>query len=231
MPDPSVTAPASPATGAGVVRPVRPRPSLYDIIFLFWALAIPLGFANRLLSSDGDLARHLRLGRAMLEQGAVLRHDFFSHTASGRPFLAFEWLSEVVYAAAERLGGLALVAIVASLVLALTFSLLARFLIRRGADPLLAYLVSMVAAVLTGSHWLARPHLFTLLAVVILLDLLEGEPPRRLWPFALLFVVWANLHGGFVYGYIVIGAYLVGDLLEARHDPNGSGADPPGSAP
>ena len=126
-----------------------------------------------------------------------------------------------MYAAAERLGGLALVAIVASLVLALTFTLLARFLIRRGADPLLAYLVSMVAAVLTGSHWLARPHLFTLLAVVILLDLLEGDPPRRLWPFALLFVVWANLHGGFVYGYIVIGAYLVGDLLEARHDPNG----------
>lgn len=192
------------------------RPSLYDIIFLFWAIAIPIGFSNRLLSSDGDLARHLRLGEVMLDQHTVLRQEFFSHTAQGRPFLAFEWLSEVIYATAERVGGLALVAVLASLLLALTFTLVARFLIRRGVDPLFAYLVSMAAAVLTGSHWLARPHLFTLLAVVILLGLLErAEPPRLGW-FALLFIVWANLHGGFVYGFILIGAYLVGDLLEAH---------------
>ena len=198
----------------------RPRPSLYDIIFLFWAIAIPIGFSNRLLSSDGDLARHLRLGEVMLDQRAVLRHDFFSHTAAGRPFLAFEWGSEVVYAAVERVGGLASVAVFAGLVLALTFTLLARFLIRRGADPLLAYLTSMVAAVLSASHWLARPHLFTLLAVVLLLELLEREPPRPLWPYAGLFTVWANLHGGFVYGFILIGAYLAGDLLEARQAPD-----------
>jgi hypothetical protein len=213
-PDPSVSVTAPAPRESIAARSARP--SLYDIIFIFWAIAIPLGFSNRLLSSDGDLARHLRLGEVMLEQHAVLRQEFFSHTAAGRPFLAFEWLSEVVYAGAERIGGLALVAIVASLLLALTFTLVARFLIKRGADPLLAYLVSMAAAVLTGSHWLARPHLFTLLAVVILLDLLERTEPPRVWVFAVLFVVWANLHGGFVYGLILIGAYLVGDLLEAR---------------
>ena len=167
----------------------------------------------------------------MLEQGAVLRHDFFSHTASGRPFLAFEWLSEVVYAARNASAAWRWSPSWRGLVLALTFTLLARFLIRRGADPLLAYLVSMVAAVLTGSHWLARPHLFTLLAVVILLDLLEREPPRRLWPFAVLFVVWANLHGGFVYGYIVIGAYRPAICSRRATTRMVNGADRRGSAP
>ena len=52
----------------------------------------------------------------------------------------------MLYAAAYRLAGLAGVAVLAGLVLALTYALVARFLIRRGGDPLLAYLVSMAAA-------------------------------------------------------------------------------------
>ena len=87
----------------------------------------------------------------------------------------------------------------AGLVLAFTFALLGRFLVRRGCDPFLAYLVTMAAAVLSASHWLARPHLFTLLAVVVLLHLLlpEDDRPAPLWAFFLLFLVWANFHGGF----------------------------------
>jgi hypothetical protein len=196
-------------------RQSRPRPSLFDIVFLIWALVVPIGFSGRLINSDGDLARHLRLGQLMFSQHGMLSHDVFSHTAAGKPFLAFEWGSEVIYAAAERMGGLAMVAVVAGLVLALTFALLARFMVRRGGDPLLAYLVSMAAAVLTAGHWLARPHLFTLLLVVVLLELLDREPPRPLWPYVPLFVLWANLHGGFSYGLILIGAFLTGDLLEA----------------
>lgn len=198
----------------------RPKPSLFDIIFGIWAIVIPVGFSGRLLSSDGDLARHLRLGELMLSRHAILRTDVFSFTAAGKPFLAFEWGSEAVYAAAERLGGLALVAVVAGLLLALTFALVARFMVRRGGDPFLAYLVSTAVAVLTAGHWLARPHLFTLLFVVLLLELLDRDRPAPVWLYALLFAVWANLHGGFSYGLILIGAYLAGDLLEAWQAPD-----------
>ena len=70
---------------------------------------------------------------------------------SGRPFVAFEWGSEVLYALAYRAAGLAGVAVLAGLVLALAYAMVARFLIRRGGDPLLAYLVSMAAAVLSAA--------------------------------------------------------------------------------
>jgi len=129
---------------------------------------------------------------------------------------ACEGGGEVGFAAAERLGGLALVAVLAGLLLALTFTLVARFMVHRGGDPFLAYLVSTAAAVLTAGHWLTRPHLFTLLFAILLLDLLDRDRPAPLWLYGLLFTVWANLHGGFSYGFILIGAYLVGDLLEAR---------------
>jgi hypothetical protein len=55
-----------------------------------------------------------------------------------------------------------------------------------------------------------------MLAVVLLLELLERRGRRTLWPYFALFVVWANLHGGFFYGCITIGLYATGELLEAR---------------
>ncbi|MBA3259715.1 MAG: hypothetical protein H0T68_09650 [Gemmatimonadales bacterium] len=192
----------------------RIRPSLFDLIFLLWVVIIPIGFGQRLINSDGDMARHIRLGEIMLTQGGLPRADLFSHTMGGRPFIAFEWGSEVAYAFAYRIAGLAGVAVFAGIVLALTYALVARFIIGRGGDPLLAYLVSMAAAVLSAAHWLARPHLFTMLAVVVLLELLHRER-RTLWPYLLLFVAWANLHGGYFYGCITIGLFACGELAEA----------------
>jgi hypothetical protein len=194
----------------------KPRPSLFDIIFIIWVVVVPVGFGSRLINSDGDMARHIRLGETILDHRSLPRSDFFSHTMAGQPFIAFEWGSEVALALAYRAAGLAGVVVLSGLVLALTYALVARFLIRRGGDPLLAYFVSMAAAVLSAAHWLARPHLFTMLAVVLLLQLLERSGPRTLWPYFLLFVAWTNLHGGFFYGCISIGIYAVGEWLESR---------------
>jgi hypothetical protein len=192
------------------------RPSLFDIIFVIWAIVVPVGFGFRLLNSDGDLARHLRLGEAMLQQHGLVREDVFSFTKAGQPFLAFEYGSELLYAGAYKAAGLAGVAVLAGLVLALTYALVARFLIRRGGDPLLAYLVSMAAAVLSAAHWLARPHLFTMLFVMLLLELLQDTGRRALAWYALLFVIWANVHGGFSFGCILIGLYSAGEAIEGR---------------
>jgi hypothetical protein len=192
----------------------RAKPSLLDFIFMIWIVVVPVGFGGRLINSDGDTARHLRLGEMILQQHGLPRTDTFSFTMAGKPFIAFEWGSEALFALAYRAAGLPGVAVLAGLVLALTYTLVARFLIRRGGDPLLAYLVSMAAAVLSAAHWLARPHLFTMLAVVLLLELLERPTRPPLWQYFVLFLVWANLHGGFFFGCVTIGIYLAGELLE-----------------
>jgi hypothetical protein len=69
----------------------RARPSLFDIIFVIWVVVVPVGFGSRLINSDGDVARHIRLGEWILDHHALPRVDFFSHTMAGRPFIAFEW--------------------------------------------------------------------------------------------------------------------------------------------
>ena len=65
-------------------------------------------------------------------------------------------------------------------------------------------------------HWLARPHLFTLLFAVIFYSLLERVHEghtRLLWWLPALMLVWTNLHGGFFVGLILVGAYAGGELL------------------
>ncbi len=207
-----------PAAVAARARPLdtssnRLRASLVDLTFIIWAVAIPIAFPWRLLNSDGDLSRHMAMGEHMLRNGFI-RTDLFSFTKAGEPFVAYEWLSQLVYALLHDFGGIAAVAICAAMIIAAAYALVVRFMLRRGVDPMLAYLVGIAAAVLGAVHWLARPHLFTFVALALLLEIMEGEGRRRLWLAAPLFLVWANLHPGFVIGLILLGVYAAGEIVE-----------------
>jgi hypothetical protein len=192
-----------------------PSPSLPDLTFVVLALFVTLFRGGPLLNSDGDLGRHIRVGEYMLAHG-LLHQDLFSFTKAGEPFVGYEWLSEMFFAAAWRLGGLPLVSVASALLIAFTYAWLTRFLLRRGVDPALAYLVAMMAAVVGSLHWLARPHLFTLLGVALVMGRLErDEEGARPWTYLPLFAVWANLHGGFLFGLVLVGVYFAGSLVEA----------------
>ncbi len=202
-------------TTTAAARSTRPYPSIPAIIFIFLGFTIPLVFANSLLNADGDLLRHLRHGAWMLEHRSLLHQDLFSYTRGGDPFVAFEYGSQLIYALAHAAGGLAGVAVLASLLIAASCAVLARFLLSRGADALLTYLVSFGAAVVGAVHWTARPHLFTLLGVMLLLFYLEPGPRRPApWMLVPFFALWANIHGGFVFGLTLLGLCLVGSVGE-----------------
>ena len=191
-------------------------PSIPALVFGILALAVPILLQKPMLNSDGDLARHLRHGHYMLEHRELIRADPFSFTRPGAAFTGFEYGSQLLYTLAERVGSLAGVAVLAGLLIAVTYGLLTRFLLARGVDPLLAGIITALAIALGANHWTARPHLFSFVAVMVLMGLLEGGG-RRWRPMvtcALLFGAWANLHGGFVYGWILIGLYLAGSLGE-----------------
>jgi hypothetical protein len=189
-------------------------PSIPATVFIGILTFVIFGFQEPLLNSDGDLARHLRHGEWMLSHHHLNTADPFSYTRQGQPFVGFEYGSQLLYTLADRAGGLAGVTVLAALLLATCYALLARFLLRRRVDPLLAG-VTISAAIISGTgHWLARPHLITMVAVPILLELLVPVTGWRLWPFPVLFAIWVNLHGGFVYGLVLIGLFLAASVIE-----------------
>lgn len=190
------------------------------LVFLLMALVLPGSFGSRLLNADGDLARHLRQGREILESGGVIRTDIFSWTRPGEPYVSFEYGTQIVFGLVERAAGLAGIVLLASLLLAATHALLTRYLLRRGVDPLLALLVAAFSAMVAQVHWIARPHLVTLLLSVVLLEWIDRERPGPWWKFTLLFLVWANLHAGFIFGLCFMALWLAGDVLEGWLNPD-----------
>jgi hypothetical protein len=108
------------------------------------------------------------------------------------------------------------VTIGAGLIIATGCALVVYFLRRRGVDPLLAWLTGTAVAVFGAGHWIARPHLFTFVALALLLPLMEAADRgwRKAWLFLPFFAIWANLHPGFISGLIFLGAYAAGDLAE-----------------
>ncbi|MEO7987686.1 MAG: hypothetical protein ABI766_14235, partial [Gemmatimonadales bacterium] len=212
--------PVTHPAGIAMNRLRLPPPSLPDLVFVLLALAVPLVLGRQLLNSDGDLGRHLRVGEYILDHG-LLHRDIFSFTRFGDAFIGYEWLSEALFAGVYRIGGLPLVAVGSALLIATTYSYVVWWVLREGADPLLGYLAAMVAAILGSFHWLARPHLFTLLGTALVLGQLERRRDgARPWTFLPLFALWANLHGGFLFGLIVIAIYVTGDLAEALTGPD-----------
>lgn len=175
---------------------------------LGWAL-----FGVRLFRNDGDVGRHIRVGRYILDTGTIPRVDHFSHTMSGQPFVPYEWMSEVVFAAADGMGGLPAVAALTGVLFAATTLVVFRLTVLLGAGPLLAAAVSTLSMALQAVHLLPRPHLFTTLFAAGTLLLLETHrcQSNRWLLFGLvpLMALWTNLHGGFLVGFIVLGVYLV----------------------
>ena len=184
-------------------------------------LLVAQPWRTMMVASDGDPCMHWRVGEWMLQHGRVIRADVFSHTRAGQPIISKEWLAEILFALAGRAGGLFGLAVVAALVIAATFWLLFRQLLRAGGDLLVAALVMLLAVGASWTHWLARPHLFSFLLLVLWNGALReyevtGRARRLALTLAALTVCWTNLHGAFLAGFMVLGAYGVGALLERR---------------
>jgi hypothetical protein len=171
--------------------------------------------------ADGDTGWHVAAGEWILDHRAVPRVDPFSYTFAGKPWVAHEWLAELVMAAAWRAGGwsaLSLLFAVAGTALFLTVGLW----MRRWLSSLPLFLGLMCLFILLQPFLLARPHL---LAWPILAGWMIGlvrarELGRAPHPaLALLMLVWANLHGSFLFGLLLIGPFALEALIEAREAP------------
>jgi hypothetical protein len=155
------------------------------------------------------------MGRVILETGHIPARSIVSYTAVNEPLVAHAWLSEVIFASLFSIGGLALLTVATGILVAATHASIALFLRNRGADPRWALGAAFISLAVSSTHWLTRPHMFSIAGAALTLFLLETKSRKRLALFAVLFAVWANLHGGWLFGLLMIAIYVTGNLAEA----------------
>jgi hypothetical protein len=189
-------------------------PSLGDMLFLsiFVYLSINKGAG---LLGDCDTGYHIRAGEWILSHHSVPHHDMFSFLTPPLPWTAHEWLSEIIMALIHSAFGLTGLAIFFAGILALVSLLLFRMLRKDGNNILVAVFIVLLATVASQIHWLARPHVFSLLFFLVWYWILEEYRLRgrnRLYFLPALMLLWVNLHGGFLAGFMLLGIYLAGEL-------------------
>jgi hypothetical protein len=143
-------------TGAVRRLPRLLVPSLSDCLFLAILLCgFAAGSGWSVLLSDGDTGWHIRTGEYILDTHSVPTHDLFSFSKAGEPWFAWEWLSDVTFAALHRVWGLKGVVAFTGLVLSLAATMLYRYTVWRGANVLAALLATLLATGASTVHYLA----------------------------------------------------------------------------
>jgi len=217
-------------------------PSFTDFAFLM-PMALLFGRMNgaQALLGDCDTGWHIRGGEWIVANHQIPLHDVFSFSKPGGPWAAWSWLADVGYAWLNAAGGLRAVVLFSILLISAIFTLLYH-LVRGQSSPIVAILVTVLAAGASSIHWLARPHLFTMLLAVLFYAALErfAELNQRVNPgqtrpagiryLAVLpagIVLWANIHQGFFVGILTIAVFGVGEILQIvlLGDRNGSRAE------
>jgi hypothetical protein len=163
---------------------------------------------------DTDTWWHLRAGSWILEKGEILRTDPFSLTKQGEPWIYPGWLAQVILYSVFHALGFAGLNLLTALMVVIAFAFIWPLL---DAPPLASAFVLILAATVSGVYWSARPQIFSFtLSAIFLWSLAKAKSGelRKLWFLPPLMAIWSNLHGGFAIGFLLIGVYLLGELIE-----------------
>jgi hypothetical protein len=229
------SSPPSVAGETDVKVPEPPPESAYASRGAIWALAClapALTFVGTALPRyyQTDFWHHLARGRAIVESRSLVNDDRFTYTVAGQPLRDPNWLTQVIYYGLYEVGGLALVRTVNSLTLAGAMGLLV-FLCRRASGSLLlATALGIWTFFGLMQLFIVRPQTFSFLLFALLLTSLELSERRRGWLLAApaTLALWANMHGAFPIGFVLIGTFVViafcnavqthgWELLQDRH--------------
>jgi hypothetical protein len=192
-------------------------PSVADLIFVaLLALLVFTPLSMKILG-DAGIGWHIRTGQEILATHAIPLVDPFSAQIH-KPWIAWEWLYDVIVGRLELSAGLNGVVWFTAVVIAAVFAAVFRLLVKHGTDVLVALLLTLLAMSASTIHFLARPHVLSWLFVLIWLWILdsresdEHHSDKRLWLLPLLMLIWVNVHGGFLLGLVLLGIFWLGSV-------------------
>jgi len=207
-------------SSSGVITAAWARvaiPSVADLIFVALLCALVVTPLSTRLLGDAGIGWHIRAGQEILATHAIPHVDPFS-TQIQKPWIAWEWLYDVIVGWLDSHSGLNGVVWFTAVLIAAVFAALFHLLVQRGTNVVIALLLTLLAMSASTIHFLARPHvvswLFTLLWFWIL-DSAESaahQSNRNLRLLPLLMLIWVNVHGGFLLGFALLGIFWAGSL-------------------
>jgi len=210
---PAMIAPAPSAT-RGLAHKLFSFP-----VVLGTLLVVLATFTSRSRFSDPDMWWHLKTGEIIWKTHSIPQVDLFSFTTNQHAYTPHEWLAQLSIYAAYHFGGysglMLWLCLITSLVCIAGYVLCSLY----SGNAKVAFLGAMGIWFFATVGISVRPQLLgylCLLCELLILCLGRSRSPRWFLALPLLFVVWVNLHGSFLFGLIVLGVVLLSACLEFR---------------
>lgn len=166
---------------------------------------------------DPDFWWHLKTGQLVLQEKQIPHFDDYSFSSSGKPWIAHEWLSEVIMFGTYKAGGIPFTVLFFGLLILIAYILT----IYRSENRKNLYAIGgalLLGVILSTPVLWARPQIFTLLyasTFLFLLDrFLKSNRIRYLIPLPLIMLLWVNQHGAFIIGLGFVGIYIIGNFID-----------------
>jgi len=174
--------------------------------FARWLILVVATAAAACVSpAQGDTWWALRAGRDIWRDHRVSLTDHYSYTAYGHRWPDHEWLWQALAYALHQVGDMPLLTLVVGLLAGTSLALsTAAGAVRR--TDLVVLLLAVPGVV---GAWAVRPQVLSMALFALILWLLRT---RRWWWCVPLMLVWANAHGGVVFGGLALGSACVAAL-------------------
>ncbi len=185
------------------------RLNTFIFLLIFWLV---FGMSSR-TPLESDVWWHLRAGQEMVQRQQVLTRDVFSFTRMGEEWINHSWLAQIVLYYAYTWGSYLGLGLFTSILA--TFSMMTLYPQMSG-HPLLRGIIIIFASLVAAPLWSPRPQMFSLLFLgitALFLSRFKARKEDRLWLLPLVFMFWSNLHGGYILGLLLIGATILGEVL------------------
>jgi hypothetical protein len=174
---------------------------------------------GRMFAVDPDLWWHVKVGQSILATHHWPTTDPYSFTVAGTPWMAFEWLGDVLLGSVALAAGLrGLEALLIVLGSAVLLALYVYATLRSGKCKA-GFITAASLYVLATPSFSLRPQMLGylfLILTLIALELFRQGKSRAIWFLPPLFLVWINAHGSFIVGLGIIFVYWVSGLKAFR---------------
>lgn len=194
---------------------------LLPLVLVLWCAIL---LAQKIDLPLADLGRHLKNGEIILnapwaEKWRLLHTNYYSYTESGHEFVNHHWFSGVVFYLIFKIVGFkGLSAVYIGVVTAAFFGVYWAAKKRSGSAIAAALAVLILPIIASRSE--VRPEGFTYLFMAVFWILLAGyksavgSSKYRLFLLPAFMLLWVNLHIGFIFGFVIWGAFFLEELIK-----------------
>ncbi len=190
---------------------------VFILLMMFFLLQLLFLTRNNILG-DPDTYWHIAVGQQIWQNGSVPRVDELSYTFQGHPWIANDWLCEMLLFGAYSLGGWRTVVLVTACTIAATYALI-YLVLSRQARLTVAVGVAVAAYAFSTPTFVARPQIFAFPLVIVWFAGLVRAVEAKASPTPLLLPVmalWANIHGSFTLGLALAGLFAAEAIVECE---------------